>query len=508
MNRLYFKLISHRWLASFILTILLSLQAVLLVRTATTSSWTYDEKLHLQSAIEWLNTGSTPSDPFNPPLSKLPTALLYLLDPSIANDPFLLWPRLSIIAITLILSGQLFWYLYRKYSIVTATLGLSVFAFEPTVLAHGSVFTTDMFATWLFFASWISLENWRQVPAHHFRQALVWLTISALAATKVTALAMLLVSWLLFTLFEKKVVSRFKEVLGLFKPHWIALSALLIWLAYGLRFASPLPGFLPALPLGGFLDTLASASCFVVCEKYEATRTLYFAGDVSGSGWLVYPTVAMVLKSSLIVWFGLVVASTSLKEKPNRQKYWLYLAPILAVWLLVTTARYSTGIRHVLPAWPFLSVWIAITITQWLPSQTWKRWLLGVLMISHILVTVSIQDYLSYFNPIIGRKNGGSIIADSNLDWGQNLWRVQSELDPSAVDWIVTPSPGDVTWYGYSAERLSPEKALNQNLSGQTVLMSRSSWYLHKYSQIDAFNRAQQKSLAGDTLLLITFPKD
>jgi hypothetical protein len=98
----------------------------------------------------------------------------------------------------------------------------------------------------------------------------------------------------------------------------------------------------------------------------------------------------------------------------------------LAVASLGSTRNY--GIRYLLPLAPLAIVWVSALAE----AGPWWRWLACVGLLGQALAVASIHPHeLSYFNELAGGPTGGrSILADSNLDWGQGaiaLARLQSE---------------------------------------------------------------------------------
>jgi 4-amino-4-deoxy-L-arabinose transferase-like glycosyltransferase len=250
-----------------------------MVRSIRHDSWTYDERLHLQSAIEWIQTGQTPSDPFNPPLSKIPVAGWYQLDPSIEFDPVLLGPRLLAVGWTLALVAVVWKWTQQQYGSQPALFAVLLLGLEPLTLAHGHLFTTDMPATFLFFVTVIAGYYWWEHPHQKIAQWGVWITLALLAVTKITAVPMVGVAWLVYWLATDR---SWKRLWTRVQAGWgwpqLAAATLILWGAYKSQLHSPLPGTLPEIPIGGFLRTGLSASCFVFCDKYQATRSLSMGG--------------------------------------------------------------------------------------------------------------------------------------------------------------------------------------------------------------------------------------
>src|SRR3990172_5224427 len=101
----------------------------------------------------------------------------------------------------------------------------------------------------------------------------------------------------------------------------------------------------------------------------------------------------------------------------------MLLVPVL--WLFVHLSfffRTQLGLRFFLPAFPFLAL---------LASANWKadrrqhlRLAASTILGFYVLGTIcQCPRYLSYFNCLIGRRlNAYHYLADSNLDWGQDLF--------------------------------------------------------------------------------------
>ncbi len=84
-------------------------------------------------------------------------------------------------------------------------------------------------------------------------------------------------------------------------------------------------------------------------------------------------------------------------------------------------AKLDIGIRYILPAIPFLYLFVASQLAR--PGWTV---LLGVLILSAAIETAAVHpDYLSYFNIAAGGpSNGDRFALDTNLDWNQDVYRM------------------------------------------------------------------------------------
>ncbi|MGH7870661.1 MAG: hypothetical protein ACREQO_00425 [Candidatus Binatia bacterium] len=116
---------------------------------------------------------------------------------------------------------------------------------------------------------------------------------------------------------------------------------------------------------------------------------------------------------------------------------WLIVPPVI-YFTLAILSRFNIGIRHLLPIYPFLFVWIAGYASEpWRKGSGKKRAGLVFLGLWYLWSSLSsYPHYLSYFNELVdGAKNGHKVLLDSNLDWGVaahfefgNLWARQGNL--------------------------------------------------------------------------------
>jgi hypothetical protein len=94
------------------------------------------------------------------------------------------------------------------------------------------------------------------------------------------------------------------------------------------------------------------------------------------------------------------------------------------------------GIRYILPGLPFLCI-LASNLAR-APSRR-RRALIGVLLLAHAAAAVRASpDFIAYFNELAGGPaNGYRWLADSNLDWGQNVTRVRAYAQQHAI--VIEP---------------------------------------------------------------------
>ncbi len=232
----------------------------------------------------------------------------------------------------------------------------------------------------------------------------------------------------------------------------------------------PRAGMLPAfLQFARAHHLLPDAYLFGLAWTLENTslRSSYFCGEVSNTGTAMYfpvafaiktpiPTLVLVLTgiSALVRQWRLARArqaaeKTRAETEPSQRDQParggtsdpapgaaagggcgdpVLLAGMLSFVLIysvyVISSNYNIGQRHLLPIYPILYV-VAGASAHWLSTRP-GRWLVPAALAWLIAANAFIYpNYLAYFNEFIGGPdNGYKYLADSNLDWGQDLKRL------------------------------------------------------------------------------------
>ena len=157
-----------------------------------------------------------------------------------------------------------------------------------------------------------------------------------------------------------------------------------------------------------------------------------FRGDVSVEGFPSYFPVAFLVKSSLGFLAALLFATALVLGRRVRAGFGalVYLLPPVYVFLSSLTSSYNIGVRHVLPAVPFLAVAAVVVIVRGLPSGAAAAALLA-LGLYQAGETLAVHPHeVSFFNLASGGPSKGHLwLNDSNLDWGQDLVRLAGELE-------------------------------------------------------------------------------
>jgi len=96
-------------------------------------------------------------------ISKTGARFLY----GMGNDPqrILFWERSVIVLLSLVLGAVLFYWAFQMYGLIGGLISIGLFCFSPDMIAHGSLFTTDMGVTVFFFLTMYALFCYFQRPS-------------------------------------------------------------------------------------------------------------------------------------------------------------------------------------------------------------------------------------------------------------------------------------------------------------------------------------------------------
>jgi len=162
----------------------------------------------------------------------------------------------------------------------------------------------------------------------------------------------------------------------------------------------------------------------------------WFRGEISERGFPLYFPAAFLLKSTpavlalLALAGGLGLARLRRGGPPGGAVSLPALLPLalaLALLLASTRSNFNIGARHLLPVWALLVLSGAAVVGRLLAAR--PRTFLGVAAALVLSAGVSLRSAgdspIAYFNLLAGGPEGGRrFFSDSNVDWGQDLYRL------------------------------------------------------------------------------------
>lgn len=175
---------------------------------------------------------------------------------------------------------------------------------------------------------------------------------------------------------------------------------------------------------------------------FSGARVSYFMGEYSDTGWRAYFPVAFVIKTPIAALLLILagVAAMWRRRLPLRDP--LLLTGVAALIIVfggyLILGNVNIGERHILPLYPLLFAlgglgvgWMtaagpSTSTTAGESRSSTGRYVVGCLVVWLAAVNIWIHPhYLSYFNELAGGPSRGHRwLADSNIDWGQDLLRL------------------------------------------------------------------------------------
>ncbi len=459
-------------------------------------SQTADEGAHLYAGYQHWRAHDFGVNPEHPPLVKLvaaapllgmqlqqpqpPNPFFYaeeymggdqLLDGNDA-DRLLRLGRTAVTVFPLLLALLVFAAGAEMFGPDAGLLGMALFAFEPTVLAHGALVTTDMGVTMFVFASVYAFYRYVKRPGVG-RLVLLAFAVGFALATKMSGVIVLpiLVVCACVELWRERGPWRAVQLLGA-----IAIAAaggyVVLWAFYGFRYTArpagltlmpPLAPFAMLLPKAIHAPILFLARWHLLPEAYlygwtklpvdQVTHPMFLLGKVYATGVWYYFPVALAIKSSLTLLVLTVAAPLMFLRglRPFRRERTFLLVPLAMVLAASMTSHLDIGVRHVLPMYPFAAVLGGAAASMLLKSSRAARYTVAALLLFQVVSSLhAFPDYLPYANEAFGGSGRAyRMLSDSNVDWGQELKEVGAYVREHSGE-HPGEHAGQDCWFAYS----------------------------------------------------------
>ncbi len=425
----------------FLLLPLLWLAFSLMIGSALQKSATVDEQSHLFRGAAYLKANATHFLLGHPIGNSALAALPVLTEPelrlpteipaweagnwSVAGDYFL-WRignnaqrvlflgRLPMIFCTLILGCLVFRWGKQLNNPMTGLFAATLILFDPNILAHGRLVSSDVTLT-LFWAMtiygfWLWAQHGKRTSILLAGFGLGMASLMKYNAAFLLPTLAILAGW---EWWKRRNREPLVALIGT-----IFIGGVVIWGVNRFAF-TPLPG-------GAFWEDL-----FWQMGYFGRNTGGYLLGTYDPDGSLFYFPIAFLIKTPIPTLLLLLLAIFTLSiQAPLRnfiaENRYLFV-PAFIFCVTAFMAGFNIGIRHLLPLYPYLYLFTAYSLfhRRDLPS----RWLMRLQRVAMMLLATSIfisarafPNYLSYFNQFVGgSENGWLYLADSNVDWGQEL---------------------------------------------------------------------------------------
>jgi len=508
----------YPYLVAAVLLVVLSAQIWIAIR-----SWspTFDEPYHILRAYVYLKNGDSAllgiggHPPFTNLLSvaplllrsdiKLPSHeagwpqigafrdLFSVADQffwQIGNDTesILTWSRLPALCLSLCLAGLVFWWAKERNGMWAGLLALGLYAMDPNLIAHSSVVTTDLGATFFVFVNAYCLHSFCQRPSWA-KLSLTGIVFGLAQATKFSCLFLAPITLLILAIWacsgsrepssfalpgQARIRVRLGQRVYLVLGLWLLIlliGFIVLWAVYGFQVRPFLPHESSHPVLDRYIpgdSTALRQMVYAVAEHLPVPVPAYFAGlawlqrysqaghpsyllrQYGTSGWWFYFPVALAIKTPIPTLLVLLSALYLWIRRRKAVDDYFLLVPMCLFFAGSMFSSIDIGYRNILPVLPLAFVFASKLATQ--ASARVTHVALAALGAWLVFGTLRVSPhYLAYFNECVGGPDQGyKYLADSNLDWGQDLKNLKRYVDEHGVttlylDYFGTASPG---YYG------------------------------------------------------------
>jgi hypothetical protein len=485
-----------KWAAPAALLAVFFLQSFFATRV---KSPTADEPAHLAAGLDYVSNGTFYANPQHPPLIKelaglsMRAAGIRWLQTPTANDiaarpgdvisprdwdageellaqygpdRVLQAARFPMPLVGLLLGVVLYLWALEMLGPAAALGALFLFAFDPTLIGHSGLVTTDVglaaFGLLFLYALW----KHEQSPSLA-RQIGCGVALGCALGAKYSAVLLLPIAGLLLLIGAVRRMAsgvpsaapnqlcpcgsgkKYKVCHALEKPSWTIDRARVVSAARALA----VMGVVAVLMIELFYGFRASPLAYLhglqrVNADHNPDYQAFLAGQAQNRYWYYFAAVYLLkepLASILLCVAGCWIVLRGKQYSATTR--WFLLMPPAVLFLAYSASAANLGIRYIIPVMVFLYMAGGAALA-WLVGKrtTWARATAAVLGIWVVVAAAGIYpDHLSYFNesacvltePSLlgldgGSKCGTMWLDDHNVDWGQGLKQLKVWLDANA----------------------------------------------------------------------------
>lgn len=403
----------------------------------------------------------------------------------------MLYGRLPMIGLFLVLLFILYRWAQEHWGHWPALATLALAAFDPNLLGHGHLVTNDIGVAMLFVAVCWRLEHllrrptWRELfvvaglfglaELMKFSALILWLIVPGVAAIRLMfpagdwswrwwrrlIISLVVVSFFLtWTMYgfnlsrpdaDPAVAQLWTVRQTMIDARTVSQQPRLIQLAI----AAANPNHLTGRWLADIEHWTIPAywywrGIFSDLTHNAYGHSAYLLGQVSTQGWWYYFPVTVVVKmpplllAIMIFWGGWQVSrwrhrrrATSAAERNVFGAGWtMFVPPVIFLWWSLTS-HINIGLRHIFPMYVFVPLTGGSLIFA---LKRFRSRLVKWLVLAIALISISVSwhawpNTIGYFNLMAGGTRGGyRYLLDSNLDWNQDIWRLQTFLHQHHFD--------------------------------------------------------------------------
>ena len=390
--------------------------------------------------------------------------------------------RLNSLLVGTALVAIVYCWLLRRRGFAAACVGGTLIAFSPSIVAHSALATTDALAAVCWLLGLWMLAWYAKSPS-----ALRAAVTGAVVGVALSAKYSMVLLCLLFAIISAAIAIRrlsgarpvatvrvvaVDAILGIATFAYIAV--VVCWGMHGLQVAQvdSLDIFgIPADHWVAFVEgvEMPTPIAGVLNQQLhnQHLRPAVLFGEVRLGGWWYYFPVVSVIKATpselfLValalaialatkahaLWFGRGTESGELSRDVSQRVDWtrvLWWSSLAIGGGLLLLVRIQIGHRYVLPLIPVVLLLAVDSIARFVGGTTnrvARRCVIAgaaLLLVGQLATAIaSAPHYLAYISPLFGGSDRGyRLLADSNVDWGQDLPALSKTLDQLPSDRIA-----------------------------------------------------------------------
>ncbi|MGA2630355.1 MAG: glycosyltransferase family 39 protein [Terriglobia bacterium] len=513
-------------LPAVVVGILAGIMAAELVLSVREKSQTWDEAYHLLAGYRYWQAGDFGINSEHPPLVKLLTGVTLLWEhpklPQIPQgtskvegfvaarkflysndaDALLLRARLAASFFSILLALLIFAVTRRMFGLGAAVLAMTLGVFEPNLLAHGALVTTDAALSCLLLAAVYAFHRYLERPTA-WRLAATGMTAGLALAAKFsgvlvvpTLTALALVEFLFAKRRRATASAATQEATATHLRSWsrlvgglaaIFLIALLtLWSVYAFRFRARPGNLAMTPPLAEYvrpgvdtgLPNTTQIRILLALERWKVLPEAYLYGfaDVLMVGsdpwpsflfgklyaeghWFYFPATLLIkFTLGFLGLIALALGALAARRVEVRRELLFVTLPAAIFFAVGLKWGLNVGVRHILPVIPFLII-LASAVT-WRLAKARPRWayLVAGLAVLHVASSLrAFPDYLAYSNEAFGGPSRTyRVLSDTNTDWGQGLIQAKQYLDRHRINncWLAYFGSADPGYYRIPCKHL------------------------------------------------------
>ncbi len=471
------------WVAG--LLILIGMAVVEVAGTWTALSATSDEPCHIASGMEWLDKGTYTYEHQHPPLARVAVALgpylkglrsfslpnpydegyaiLYSAGSYRKNLASARAGNLPFLALACIF---VFLWARRWFSRAAAIWAVLLFMSLPPILGNAGLATLDMACAATVVIALYAFIRYLEDPAW---QGLILLGAALALAVlcKFSSIPFLgscfLCAFVYIALGKRGASLREALWRRVFMRALIVSGVAFVLLWAGYRFSSPPMSAVRAarpnidrafankpvfrsfaykvielpIPLSQIVTGIHSVGSHNA-EGHDS----YLFGEYRRTGWWYFFPVAVGVKTPIgfliLAGCGIFAIMRSFRSSSWQQQLTV-IFPV-AIMLVCMSSKINLGVRHVLAIYPLLAVMGGHAMSEFfvLARRTSRAVLVLPIALAAWVVAepwMVRPDYLAYFNQFAG-AHPERILAESDLDWGQDLYRLSQRLREMHVEHV------------------------------------------------------------------------